>query len=70
MTPIVWVAVILGVIIVALAVGIPYYLTHRRMSEHIDHGPGEAYLEGTGRSREDLAAQRPGRTWRKRSARI
>ena len=69
MTPIVWVAVILGVIIVALAVGVPYYMTHRRMSEHIDHGPGEAYLAGTGRTRADLAAGRPGRAFRRRSAR-
>jgi hypothetical protein len=65
MTPIVWVAVILGVVIVALAVGIPYYMTHRRMNEHIDHGPGEAYLEATGRTREDLAAGRAGHTWRR-----
>jgi hypothetical protein len=68
MTPIVWMAVILGVIIVALAVGIPYYLTHRRMSEPIDHGPGEAYLEGIGKSREDVDAGRRGHPWRKRSS--
>jgi hypothetical protein len=66
---IVWVAIVLAVVIVSCAIGIPYWMTHRRMAEHYDHTPGEAYLEGTGRTRQDADAARPsGHVWRRRPA--
>lgn len=39
-----WGGVIIGVVIVALAVGIPYYLTHWRMREHHDVSDSRQYL--------------------------
>ena len=69
MTPAVWIAIILAVVVVCLAIGIPYFLTHRRMADHYEHAKSEAYLEATGRSPEDVALGRPGRPWRKEPAR-
>ena len=51
-------AVIGGLVIVLLAVGIPYWLTHRRMSAQDDRAESAAYLEATGRTAEDVAAGR------------
>jgi len=56
----VWISVLIGVLIVLLAVGVPYWLTHRRMRAHYDHSEGSAYLEATGKTPEDAAAGRPG----------
>jgi hypothetical protein len=53
-------AVIGGLVIVLLAVGIPYWLTHRRMSAQDDRAESAAYLEATGRTAEDVAAGRSG----------
>ncbi len=53
-------AVIGGLVIVLLAVGIPYWLTHRRMSAQHDRAESAAYLEATGRTAEDVAAGRSG----------
>jgi hypothetical protein len=39
-----WGGVILGVVIVALAVGIPYFLTHKRMREPRDVAGSRYYL--------------------------
>jgi hypothetical protein len=69
MTAAVWIAIILAVVIVGLAIGIPYFLTHRRMADHYEHAKSEAYLEATGRTSEDVALGRSGRPWRKESAR-
>jgi len=68
MTAAVWIAIILAVVVVSLAIGIPYFLTHRRMADHFEHAKSEAYLEATGRSPEDVALGRPGHPWRKRPA--
>ncbi|HUD76850.1 MAG TPA: hypothetical protein VMR00_03280 [Streptosporangiaceae bacterium] len=67
-------AVIGGLVIVLLAVGIPYWLTHQRMSAQDDRAESAAYLEATGRTAEDVAAgrsgqplqteQEPARRWR------
>lgn len=67
-------AVIGGLVIVLLAVGIPYWLTHRRMSAQDDRAESAAYLAATGRTAEDVAAgrsgqplqteQEPARRWR------
>ncbi len=65
MTAAVWIAIILAVVIVGLAIGIPYFLTHRRMADHYEHDKSEAYLEATGRKTEDVALGRPGRPWRR-----
>ena len=55
-------AVIGGLVIVLLAVGIPYWLTHQRMSAQDDRAESAAYLEATGRTAEDVAATK--RRWR------
>ena len=39
-----WGGVLIGVVIVALAVGIPYFMTHRRMREHHDVSDSRYYL--------------------------
>lgn len=46
-----WGGVIIGVIIVALAVGIPYFMTHRRMREHHDVSDSRYYLRARRKSR-------------------
>jgi hypothetical protein len=46
MTGWVWAGIIIGLVIVALAVGIPYFLTHRTMHDPYDRSEGRAYLEG------------------------
>lgn len=66
MTPIV--SVVIGLIIVLAAVGIPYYLTHRRMHPHHDLSEGQAYLEATGKTPEDAIAGRTGRSSRRNPA--
>jgi len=62
-------SLILAVVVVCLAIGIPYFLTHRRMADHYEHAKSEAYLEATGRTSEDVALGRQGRPWRKETAR-
>jgi hypothetical protein len=58
-------ASLLGALIVILAVGIPYWLTHRHMRPQHDVGEVQAYQEATGRSRQAIAEGRPGRPfWR------
>jgi hypothetical protein len=61
-----WISIPLAVVIVLLAVGIPYWYTHKRMAHHYDHSQGEAYLAATGKTREDAALGRPGRPSRRR----
>ena len=54
-----WGGVIIGVVIVALAVGIPYLMTHRRMREHHDVSDSRHYLRARRKSRlqrEDISA--------------
>lgn len=46
MTGWVWTGIIVGLVIVALAVGIPYFLTHRTMHDPYDRSEGSTYLEG------------------------
>ena len=45
MTGWVWAGIIIGLAIVALAVGIPYLLTHRTMRPPYDRSEGRAYLQ-------------------------
>jgi hypothetical protein len=66
MTPAVWIAIILAVVVVGFAIGIPYFLTHRRMKDHFEHDHSETYIEATGRTAEDVSSGRPGRSWRQR----
>ena len=47
----VWGGVLIGVVIVALAVGIPYFMTHRRMREHHDVSDSRYYLRARRKSR-------------------
>lgn len=70
-----WVSIVVGLLIVLLAVGTPYWLTHRRRGRHHDlsHAhhdlsDARAYLDATGKTPEDAAAGRPGRRWRRRSS--
>jgi len=51
-----WGGVLIGVVIVALAVGIPYFMTHRRMREHHDVSDSRYYLRAT-----EVAVAAPGR---------
>lgn len=45
MTGWVWAGIIMGLAIVALAVGIPYALTHKTMRSPHDQSEGRAYLQ-------------------------
>jgi hypothetical protein len=47
----VWFGVVLGVVIVALAVGIPYFHTHKRMREPHDLSDSREYLRARRRWR-------------------
>jgi hypothetical protein len=59
-----WISIFAGLVIVLLAIGIPYWLTHRRLRPH-DLTEGRAYLDATGKTPEDAAAARPGRRSRR-----
>lgn len=50
-----------GVLIVILAVGVPYLLTHRHMRPQHDSAEMRAYAEATDRSAEKTAAGEPSR---------
>ena len=49
----------LGLLIVLLAVGIPFWMTHKRMRPHHDLTEGRAYLDAVGKTPEDAAVGRP-----------
>jgi hypothetical protein len=49
-----------GVLVVVLAVGIPYFLTHRRMRPQHDPAEMRAYTQATARSAEKIACGAPG----------
>jgi hypothetical protein len=44
MSGLAWGGLAIGLVIVASAVGIPYFLTHRRMRDHHDVTDSHAYL--------------------------
>lgn len=44
MNSLAWTGLAIGLVIVALAVGIPYFHTHRRMREHHDVTDSHSYL--------------------------
>ncbi|HUC27281.1 MAG TPA: hypothetical protein VMA73_31685 [Streptosporangiaceae bacterium] len=54
-------AMLLGLLIVVLAVGIPYWLTHRHMRPQHDPAELQAYARATDRSAEKIAAGAPSR---------
>jgi hypothetical protein len=56
---------LIGLLLVILAVGIPYWLTHRHMRPQHDPGEVEAYQAATGKSGQDIAAGKPGRPIRR-----
>jgi hypothetical protein len=68
------VATLLGLLIVIMAVGTPYWLTHRHMRPQHDPRETQAYAQATDRSAEKIAAGAPspgfdggsraGREWR------
>jgi len=49
----------LGLLIVLLAVGIPFWMTHKRMRPHHDLTEARDYLDAVGRTPEDAAIGRP-----------
>ena len=51
----------LGMLIVILAIGVPYWLTHRHMRPQHDPAEMQAYAEATDRSPEKIAAGVPSR---------
>ncbi len=60
-----WGSLVIGLVIVALAVGIPFFLTHRRMREPRDFSDSHAYLRARRRwawQRRVSAASQPGAT--------
>jgi hypothetical protein len=44
MSSLAWIGLAIGIVIVALAVGIPYFHTHRRMRDHHDVTDSHSYL--------------------------
>ncbi|HEY2075925.1 MAG TPA: hypothetical protein VGH53_06270 [Streptosporangiaceae bacterium] len=69
---------LLGLLIVSLAIGVPYWITHRHMRPQHDSAEMQAYAEATDRSAEKIAAgahaqgfdhgSRAGRDWRAANA--
>lgn len=58
-------SILLGLLIVVVAIGVPYWLTHRHLRPQHDPGEAQAYLEATGRTAGQVAARQPGRPfWR------
>ena len=63
MSGLAWVGLAVGLVIVAVAVGIPFFLTHRRMREPHDVSDSRAYLRDRRRwawRRRVAAASQPG----------
>ncbi len=58
----VWGGIVIGIVIVALAVGIPYFYTHKRMREPRDLSDSRAYLAAKRRWRwqRRVASAQPG----------
>jgi hypothetical protein len=54
-----WLSIPIGLLIVLAAVGIPYWITHRRMRPHHDLTESYEYLEAAGKTPEDAALGRP-----------
>jgi hypothetical protein len=50
------VAVIVGLVIAAVAISVPYWMTHRHMRPQHDPAEMQAYQEATGRSAERIDA--------------
>jgi hypothetical protein len=48
------VAVIVGLVIAAVAITVPYWMTHRHMRPQHDPAEMQAYLDATGRSAESI----------------
>lgn len=67
MTGLVWVSIFAGVAIGALAVGIPYLLTHKAMRSPHDLSEGQAYLRAKRRWRRQRTAA-PGQSEQAASA--
>jgi hypothetical protein len=64
MTGWVWLGIIIGLAIVALAVGIPYVLTHKTMREPRELSDSQAYIQAKRRWRRQKSAPsaQPGQT--------
>jgi hypothetical protein len=56
MTGWVWLGIIIGLVVVALAVGIPYLLTHQAMRDPHDLSDSHAYIEAKRRWRRQRSA--------------
>jgi len=54
-----WISIGLGLLIVLAAIGIPLYLTHRKMYPHHNLSDASTYLDSTGRSAGEVAAGKP-----------
>ena len=63
-----WVAIPVGMLIVLLAVAIPYWLTQRRMREHHDLSEAYEYLAAIGKTPAEAATGQPGRLQWQRAA--
>ncbi len=56
-----FVSIALGLLIVAVAVGLPYWRTHRRMREHYDKTEARGYLRAKDRADEGVLPDQPAR---------
>jgi hypothetical protein len=54
-----WAGIPLALAIVALAVGVPYWLTHRQLRPY-DHSEGRAYLRARDEAPEGALPEEPG----------
>ena len=63
------IALIIGLVIVGLAVGIPFWFTHKRMRDHHDVTESQAYLDATGKTPADAADGRPGQQFMRHGTR-
>jgi hypothetical protein len=53
-----WLSIPIGLLIVIAAIGIPFWITHRRMRPHHELSESYEYLETAGKTPQDAAAGR------------
>ena len=56
-----WISIALGLLIVVAAIGLPLFMTHRRMYPHYNNSDASEYLDATGRSAGEVAEGKPAR---------
>ncbi len=59
-----WVSIAVGLLIVCIAVGYPYWRTHHRMREHYDRTEAKTYFEASDQADEGVLPVQPPRAER------